>query len=89
MSILEALKEKLTRELDAEHVEIVDDSWRHAGHREGGESHFRVRIVSSAFADRSRVDRHRMVNEALAPAFARGVQALAIEASAPGESTRW
>ncbi len=71
---------------------VLDESAAHAGHaghRGGGESHFRVRIVSMQFSGRSRVDRHRMINEALKPAFERGVHALAIEASAPDEPVRW
>ena len=61
----------------------------HAGHDGSGESHFRVRIVSDRFSGRSRVDRHRLINQALKPAFDRGVHALAIEANAPGEPLRW
>ena len=67
---------------------VVDESHQHAGHagwREGGETHFRLDIVSKAFRGKSRVERHRMVNAALAPAFARGLHALAIQARAPGE----
>jgi len=57
----------------------------HAGARPGGETHFRVTIVAEAFRGRSRLDRHRMVNTALAEELADGVHALAIHASAPGE----
>ena len=51
----------------------------------GGETHFRLDIVSEAFEGKSRVERHRLVNEALGEAFARGLHALAIRARAPGE----
>jgi BolA protein len=67
---------------------VTDESHQHAGHagwREGGETHFRLDIVSEAFSGKSRVDRHRAVNEALAGAFERGLHALAIQAKAPGE----
>ncbi|CAL74547.1 conserved hypothetical protein. BolA-like protein (fragment) [Bradyrhizobium sp. ORS 278] len=55
------------------------------GHRESGETHFRVYIVSQAFAGKSRVDRHRLINAALAEELAGSVHALALHAKAPGE----
>ena len=57
----------------------------HAGWREGGETHFRIDVVSRAFEGKSRVERHRVINAALAGAFERGLHALAIQAKAPGE----
>ena len=57
----------------------------HAGHRPGGETHFRVYIVSESFKEKSRIERHRMVNAALANELAGSVHALAIHPSAPGE----
>ena len=86
------LKDWMTRTLEEGFrpmtLTVVDESHQHAGHagwREGGETHFRLDIVSEAFRGKSRVERHRMVNAALAPAFARGLHALAIQARAPGE----
>ena len=67
---------------------VEDESHQHIGHagwREGGETHFRLDIVSPAFEGKSRLERHRLVNESLAPAFERGVHALAIRARSPGE----
>jgi len=64
-------------------LSIMDDSAKHAGHsgaRAGGESHFSVRVVSAAFAGKSRVARHRMVYAALKPLIDEGLHALAIEA---------
>ena len=64
-------------------LEVVDESDQHKGHagwREGGESHFRVRIVAAAFAGLSRVDIHRKINRALAAELAGPIHALAIEA---------
>ena len=92
MTIRDLIERSLTQTLAPERLSVLDESAAHAGHaghRAGGESHFRVRIVAQAFAGRSRIDRHRLVNETLKPAFAEGVHALAIEASAPGEPTRW
>jgi len=91
-SIRELIETELRAALQPERLIVLDESAAHAGHsghREGGESHFRVRIVSTRFAGRNRVERHRMVNEILKLAFERGVHALAIEASAPQEPTRW
>ena len=49
----------------------------------GGETHFRIEVVSDAFAGKSRVERHRMVNAAVKEAFDRGLHALAVKAEAP------
>jgi len=68
-------------------LEVIDESHLHkghAGHRPEGESHFRVKIVAEAFRSRSRVESHRMVNEALKGEFVGGLHALAIDAKAPG-----
>ena len=78
----------LLAELSPSQMNVIDDSERHRGHggwREGGETHFRVDIVSAAFAGKSRLDRHRLVNAALAQELAERVHALAIAAKAPGE----
>ena len=88
MALRDWIDEALRRELSAEFVQVEDESHQHAGHsgwREAGETHFRVNVVSAAFVGKSRVERHRQVNDVLAPAFARGLHALAIKARAPGE----
>ena len=82
------LQRKLTEAFAPSHLEIVDDSHRHAGHagaREGGESHFHVVIEATAFEGLSRLARQRLVNAALAEELAGPVHALSIEARAPGE----
>lgn len=82
------ITEALTRDLAPTFVTVEDESHQHAGHsgwREGGETHFRIDVVSAAFAGKSRVERHRIVNTALAGAFEQGLHALAIKARAPGE----
>lgn len=64
---------------------VEDESARHAGHagaRDGG-GHYRVTIVAGAFADKSRIERHRMVNAAVADLIPSRIHALAIKASAP------
>lgn len=74
--------------LQPAHLVVTDESEQHRGHggwREGGETHFRIDIVSEAFTGKSRLERHRLVNEALKEAFDQGLHALAIRAKAPSE----
>ena len=88
MSVKERMTARLSRELAPEVLVVHDESDRHVGHggwREGGETHFRVEIVSAAFIGKSRVERHRIVNALLAEELADRVHALAISARAPGE----
>ena len=66
-------------------LEVTDDSARHAGHAAmngitGGESHFKVKVVSAAFKGMTRVQMHRAVNDALKDLFAGGMHALNIDA---------
>ena len=89
VSLRDRMAEIVTRELRPTELRIDDESHLHAGHagsREGGETHFRIDVVSEAFVGKSRVERHRMVNELMADAFGRdGLHALAIRARAPGD----
>jgi BolA protein len=82
------MRAKLEAALTPSLLEIDDDSAKHAGHagaRQGGESHFSVRLVSAAFAGKSRVDRQRLVHGVLADELAGPVHALALQLKAPGE----
>lgn len=84
----ERITKKLRDALAPERLNVIDESHQHQGHggwREGGETHFRVDIVSQAFAGKSRLERHRLVNAALAQELAERVHALAIVTRAPGE----
>jgi BolA protein len=88
MRMAERIERKLKAEFAPEMLTVTDDSDKHHGHagwREGGETHFSVAVVSQAFAGKSRIERHRMINQALAEELAGGVHALAIAAKAPGE----
>jgi len=88
MSTKEAIIKKLREAFTPDGLEVKDESHLHeghAGHRPGGETHFRVHIVSPAFKGKTRIERHRMVNAALAAELAGSVHALAIHAQAPGE----
>ncbi len=88
MSVEDQIREKLTQAFAPSALEVVNDSHRHAGHAGSpgtGSSHFTVKVVSEAFAGKPRIERHRMVNAALANELAGPVHALAITALAPGE----
>lgn len=88
MSLKDDITRILTERFAPSHLAVADESHQHHGHagwREGGETHFRVDIVSDSFRGKSRVERHRLVNDALGSAFAGGLHALAIRARAPGE----
>ena len=93
MSIQSDIEAKLAGALSPERLEVINESHLHAGHQAAfdgaGETHFRVRIVAPSFTGMSRVERHRTVNGLLAGELEAGVHALAIEAAAPGEKTRW
>ena len=85
----ELITQRLNEWLAPVYLQIEDQSNRHIGHagwREGGETHFQLDIVSEAFEGKSRVQRHRIVNDALSEAFQRGLHAVAIKARAPGEA---
>jgi BolA protein len=74
--------------LDPILLDVVDESHLHAGHagaREGGGTHYRVRVVSAQFEHQSRVARHRLIYGLLTAEFADGLHALALVAKAPGE----
>ncbi|MGD1038896.1 MAG: BolA family protein [Roseiarcus sp.] len=85
----ERIAAKLTQGLRPITLDIVDDSHRHGGHagaREGGETHYRIHIVSESFAGKGRLERHRIVYDLLADELAAGVHALALQTLAPGEA---
>ena len=90
MAVKDIIATKLNAAFAPQRLDVEDESHRHeghAGHRPGGQTHFRVTIVAEAFRGKSRIQRHRMVNETLAQELAGGVHALAIHASAPGEGS--
>jgi BolA protein len=89
MGVQETISRKLTETFAPQSLKVLDESHQHeghAGHRPGGETHFRVHIVADAFRGKSRLARHRMINETLADELKSGVHALAIHAAAPGET---
>ncbi len=90
MSTKDVIINKLREAFVPESLDVADESHLHeghAGHRPGGETHFKVYIVSPAFEGKSRIERHRMINSALEAELKASVHALAIKAEAPGEIT--
>jgi BolA protein len=88
MRVDDLITRKLTEAFHPENLRVVDESHQHAGHaghRAGGQTHFRVYIVAEAFRGKTRIERHRMINSALAAELSSGVHALAIHAAAPGD----
>ena len=82
------MREKLQRAFQPTRLDVINESHLHAGHRTSpgtGESHFRVLMVSALFAGKSRLQRHRLVNEALAAELKGKVHALALDLRAPDE----
>jgi BolA protein len=88
MSTKDTIINKLHEAFLPESLDVADESHLHeghSGHRPGGETHFRVNIVSPAFKGKSRIECHRMINAALSAELAGSVHALAIHARAPEE----
>lgn len=96
MTMKERISGRLVEGLEPTLIEIVDESHRHAHHAHVrshagdagrvGETHYRVKIVSPAFAGQSRVARQRAVYDLLKAEFADGLHALALTTLAPGEA---
>ena len=86
MTVATAMREKLAT-LGPESIEILDESGAHVGHagaRDGG-GHYRLIIVSRAFAGQPLQRRHRLVYDALGTMMHKEIHALAIKAYAPDE----
>ena len=82
------MKKALQERFNPLSFELIDESSRHAGHggaRPEGETHFRIRMTADAFTGQTRVNRQRLINEALREEFEAGLHALAMELRAPGE----
>jgi|NGEPerStandDraft_6_1074524.scaffolds.fasta_scaffold10087_5 BolA family transcriptional regulator, general stress-responsive regulator len=88
MLTADLITKKLTEAFSPQSLKVVDESHQHEGHagsRPGGQTHYRVYIVSEAFKGKTRIERHRMINATLSGELAGGIHALAVHASAPGE----
>jgi BolA protein len=89
MAVAETIRAKLDAAFAPTHLDVRDDSAMHAGHaghREGGETHFRVAIVSKVFDGLSRIERHRRVHDVLDAELKGRVHALALTLLTPHEA---
>ena len=88
MTVAEEIRSRLG-EFAPVQMDLVDESAKHAGHAgaaPGGNTHWKLTIVSAAFIGKSTVARHRMIYQALGDLMQQPIHALAINARAPGES---
>jgi BolA protein len=88
MSVAARIRERLAA-LEPSSLELIDESAQHAGHagaRPGGDTHWRLTIVSPRFAGQPTVARHRMIYQALGELMQHPIHALAITARAPEET---
>lgn len=84
MMVADEIKARLEDSFELKHIEVIDESALHAGHAgapAGGQSHFRVRIWADAFADQTRIARHRAIHTAIGTELMGRIHALALEIS--------
>lgn len=94
MSVEKSIREKLAHAFSPLELAVENESAKHAGHAgandrsgyETGETHFRVRVVSSLFEGKNLVERHRLINAALKDELSGPVHSLAIKALTPLEA---
>ncbi|WP_101067926.1 BolA family protein [Roseovarius salinarum] len=82
MGVAAEIRTALEQAFTVHDIEIIDESEAHRGHsgyREGGESHFRVRLRAPELAQKSRLERHRAVHAALGPDLLGRLHALALD----------
>lgn len=85
---VEAIRERLQQSLSPQSVEVIDESHKHVGHAgaKDGRGHFMVNVVADAFAEKSLIQRHRMVYEAMGSLMETDIHALSINARTPDEA---
>jgi len=85
MNTAEKIEQLLRAEFHPDDLQIIDDSWKHAGHagvRESGGGHYEILIKSSHFNGLSRMQCHRMIHNTLQSLFPAEIHALSIKAEA-------
>lgn len=87
MTTIELIEQRLRERLDPPHLEILDDSAKHEGHRGATSSggHYRLVIVSAEFDGKSLIERHRLVNEAVRDLFGTKIHALSMRTLSPDQ----
>lgn len=84
---IQQIKQRLIEGLDAESVDVIDESHMHAGHAgaKTGMGHFNVTIVADAFTGKSLIERHRQIYAALGDMMQTDIHALSIKAYTTNE----
>lgn len=85
MSMIDEIRDRLQAVFTPAELQVIDDSERHRGHagyRDGGESHFNVRIRAAGFAGLSRIQQHRAVHDALGADIVGRIHALSLDIGA-------
>jgi len=85
---IDMIRARLERELQPVALEIIDESAKHAGHAgaASGGGHFIVNITAAAFQDKTSIQRHRQVYDALGDIMHSEIHALSIQARTPEET---
>ena len=83
--ISEIIKKKLTDKIDTSHIEIIDESYKHAGHAQSSGGHFRLHIISDDFSGLSLIERHRLIYGILGDMIQNEIHALSINAKTSNE----
>ena len=91
MSRQNRIETALTEKFAPERLVVINESHLHAGHHHSGSDHHDAfdGTGETHFSGMSRIERHRAVNALLKDELEGGLHAMAVEASAPGEPTRW
>jgi BolA protein len=82
MTIAEEMRQRLESAFHPSRLEVLDESEEHRGHggwREGGGTHWRIRIAAPGLGALSRVDRHRAIHAALGPEVIGRIHAVALD----------
>ena len=85
MPLLEIIKTKLHDKINIEHLEIIDESHKHANHTQSNGGHFKVSIVSNDFKDINLIGRHKMIYSALGDLIKTKIHAISISAKTSDE----
>ena len=85
MPLLEIIKTKLHDKINIQHLEIIDESHKHANHTQSNGGHFKISIVSDDFKDINLIGRHKMIYSALGDLIKTKIHAISINAKTPDE----
>jgi BolA protein len=83
-NVEDTIQEIIEREFPGDKYELINESYKHAGHAGddgSGQTHFKLKVVSSRFEGLSRVDSQRLINGLLSPSFDSGLHAISLSCS--------